>query len=152
MPPRGRIVFSRRLFIKLFLLAFLSVCVVLTSMPEVALQTIHLDSSNYSISLRVKVALIHEHRSLLRLSWTQMCRSLMSPQKRFQALRQTCWEMLKLADGLVITWNLFCSPVHKVNIVSRIWCNLIYWSLYGFKVSEKAHLVDTLSLISLKQL
>lgn len=49
--------FLRWLFNKLFLLAFFGVCMVLTSTPEVALQTIHLDLSNYSISLRVKVCI-----------------------------------------------------------------------------------------------
>lgn len=41
----------------LFFLAFFSASVVLTSTPEVALQTIHLDLSDYSILLRVKVCI-----------------------------------------------------------------------------------------------
>lgn len=76
------------------------------------------------------------------LGWIQMGRSLMS-----QALRQICREMLKLADWLVITRNLFCSTLHKVNMITgqtSLWQkNLVEeWSMIIYCSEQQQQLLS----------
>lgn len=56
-------------------------------------------------------------------------------------------EMLNLVDWLVITWNLFSSTIHRVNIITGLGFNLV-WSLGVFKGPGETHLLTTPFLLS----